>query len=242
MTEPDGRDHQSLREQLGAYALGHLDLPAQQPIRAHLDGCADCRAELAGIASLGPLLAEVDASRLDHQPVPPGELGARIRAAVADERLLRDARRAREERQRTQRRLRSRRLRLAAVAAALIAGASAGALLDRALHPGPAKSPSVPMEPVALRPVGGSEIRIDSANLVAHRWGVELRMTGAGFTAGEVYTAAFRERDGAMVPAGEFIGTGSDEVTCNLQSGVLRDQTVGVVISDDAGDPVARTN
>lgn len=246
MTEPGERRfepaHQTLREQLGSYALGHLDPASAQAVRAHLDGCAECRAEAADLASLRGMLSAVDPSHFGDPPTPPPDLGSRIRAAIADERGQRDARRVEDELERARNGRLRRRLRVAAVAAALVAGASGGALVERLVRADPVRPPSVAMEPVALKPVAHSGVRIDSANLVAHSWGVELRMQGAGFAAGEVYLAAFRARDGRLVPAGEFIGTGAAEVTCNLQSGVLREQTVGVVIMDDAGDPVARTN
>ena len=34
------------RESLGAYALGHLPAEERAGLEAHLDGCAECRAEL----------------------------------------------------------------------------------------------------------------------------------------------------------------------------------------------------
>ncbi|HEX6130274.1 MAG TPA: zf-HC2 domain-containing protein, partial [Actinomycetota bacterium] len=34
------------REQLGAMALGHLSDEEATAVRAHLDGCAECRTEL----------------------------------------------------------------------------------------------------------------------------------------------------------------------------------------------------
>ena len=64
MTGPDDA-HQRLRELLGAHALGHpLDAIDSTALRAHLDGCAACRAELEEIAPLREALADVDAARL----------------------------------------------------------------------------------------------------------------------------------------------------------------------------------
>ena len=42
--------HRELREQLGSYALGHLPDGEALALRAHLDGCAACRADLADLA------------------------------------------------------------------------------------------------------------------------------------------------------------------------------------------------
>ena len=46
------RRRQRLRELLGVHALGHLGPGEDAAVRAHLDGCADCRAELAELAPL----------------------------------------------------------------------------------------------------------------------------------------------------------------------------------------------
>ena len=40
-------EHQELREQLGAYVLGQLDLATRTALETHLADCASCRAEVA---------------------------------------------------------------------------------------------------------------------------------------------------------------------------------------------------
>lgn len=62
MTAPD--EHNRLRELLGAYALGGLPDDAAAGVRAHLDGCPTCRAELAEIAPLADELRTVDLGAL----------------------------------------------------------------------------------------------------------------------------------------------------------------------------------
>ncbi len=80
---------------------------------------------------------------------------------------------------------------------------------------------------------------VASADLVAHTWGVELRMVADGFDRGSTYRAAFRDADsGELSPAGEFIGTGDASMTCNLQSSVLRDDVSEVVVTDASGSPI----
>ena len=123
----------------------------------------------------------------------------------------------------------------------LIGGA--GTLLGRSTAPElralPAPSPSgppLPIEQVALRTAAG--LQADRAAVIAHTWGVEARFEGADFTAGRVYKAAFRAADGRLVPAGEFLGTGAKKLKCNMQSALLRADTTGFVIMDDAGTEV----
>lgn len=128
------------------------------------------------------------------------------------------------------------RVRLTAAAAILlVAGVGAGAGIGRATAP---QVPTVPLEPIALAVAGGESVTIDSANLVNHTWGVELRFSGEGFTEGDTFRASFRTLAGDLVPAGEFRGTGEATMTCNLQSAVLRDQVSEVVVTDESGQAV----
>ena len=50
------------RTALGAYALGDLAASERAGLEAHLDGCAECRAELASLESVAPLLSLADPS------------------------------------------------------------------------------------------------------------------------------------------------------------------------------------
>ena len=78
-----------MREQLGWYALGHGTPQERAAVRAHLDGCAACRAELAELTPLTARLAGVDPDRLDEQPAPPAGLGDAVLARIAAEAPLR---------------------------------------------------------------------------------------------------------------------------------------------------------
>ncbi len=258
-------DHARLREQLGAYALGHLerdDVGATTALRAHLDGCASCRADLVEITPLVRLLGEVEPAAFGSPPFPPPELGSRIRDAVARERAgdgvpaaVGDSGRHpvaggpgpdQVGDQRGRRRAsspRRRRSATAAAAAAVVAAAlGAGAWGGRATAPDPPAAAPVPIQPVALRATDGAMIDVSSAGIVAHTWGVELRMQGSGFARGEVFSAAVRGAAGRMQPAGRFLGTGQQMMTCNLQSAVPADEARAIVIKDDQGRTVLRAS
>lgn len=227
--------HRALREALGSYALGHLPAADAGAVRAHLDGCASCRAELAEIAPFVDDLANVDVTRLSALVTPPPDLGARIVGAVARERVLLQARVARDQRQAGRVRVRSRLLAVAAAVAVLGAGFGAGL----AVRPGPTGSTvAVPLETVAVQSAGGVTVTGGTADVIAHTWGVEAKIVATGLQAGRTYQAAFRSRDGRLLPAGEFLGTGATAVKCNLQAALLRGQATGFVITDAAGATV----
>lgn len=239
----EDRTHARMRELLGSYALGHLEPPDVDRVRAHLDGCVSCRDDLARIAPLAPLLDDIDPDVFASPPTPPPGLGDLIRAAVSAERRDEEesARVAATADALAQRRARRRTAGLVAAAAVLVlaAGVAVGGVVGRTTAPSPA---AVPLEPIVLESVGADgAVRVSDANLIDHTWGVELRMEAAGFADGEVFRAAFRTEDGRMVPAGEFVGTGAARVVCNLQSSVLRDDVVAVVVRAADGSRVLRS-
>src|SRR5262249_41575096 len=83
------------RESLGAYALGHLDADERAGLEAHLEGCSECRAEVASLQGVATLLPHADPERFGPAPQPPQELGERIFASLGKERRQRRTRRRR---------------------------------------------------------------------------------------------------------------------------------------------------
>lgn len=239
MSTFDDAAHRELRELLGSYALGHLAGPEADRVRAHLDGCAACRLELDGLLPVARALGSVDAAAFaDPAPLPP-TLGDDVRRAVSEARSARDADEVGRRREAADLRARRGRVRLATVAATVVValgvGGVVGGVVGRATAPEP---PTVPTEAISMAPSPQRSVSVDSADLVAHTWGVELRIVAAGFAEGETFRAAFRTDDGELVPAGEFIGVGDSPMTCFLQSAALREDVTQVVITDDGGETV----
>ncbi|GIM64008.1 hypothetical protein Pve01_82020 [Planomonospora venezuelensis] len=234
-TFDDDAAHRELRELLGSYALGHLTGPEADRVRAHLDGCAACRLELDGLLPVARALGSVDAAAFaDPAPLPP-TLGDDVRRAVSEARSARDADEVGRRREAADLRARRGRVRLLAVAATVLVALGVGGVVGRATAPEP---PTVPTEAISMAPSPQRSVSVDSADLVAHTWGVELRIVAAGFAEGETFRAAFRTDDGELVPAGEFIGVGDSPMTCFLQSAALREDVTQVVITDDGGETV----
>ncbi|MEU4396797.1 zf-HC2 domain-containing protein [Kribbella sp. NPDC023855] len=82
----NSEEHRRLREQLGAFALDQLTATERTAVQAHLDGCTDCRGELAAIGPLAAPLKLVDPARLDRLPdAPPQWLEQSVLAAIRAE-------------------------------------------------------------------------------------------------------------------------------------------------------------
>ncbi len=215
------QEHRRLRADLGAYVLGQLSVEEAAELERHLDGCAACTAELVELTPVAHALAELRSHpHAEESVVPPPELGDRVVAAVG--------RQARQEGRRTWARAAT----LAGVAAAALVVGVLGARALTGAEQTPA-GPTVPLEAVEVR-VDDPGVRA-SADLVDHTWGVEVKLTATGFDRGSRYRATVLGMDGKRYPAGGFVGTGTREMDCNLNSSVLRDRAAGFEIRDGDG-------
>lgn len=221
MTEPEGTlrgpDHEAVRVLVGPYLLGQLGLEEAALLEAHLDTCASCRADLAELTPVAGALAGVR-GRAPVLAEPPADLLDRVGAAVAAERRGRPGA-----------------WRTVGVAAAAAAVAVAVTLTGVRLT----EPPPVPLEavPVAVDASGVTA----SAGVVPHTWGVEVRLTASGFEAGDRYRVVVLGDDGRTYPAGEFVGTGSRPMVCNLNSSVLRADATGFEVLADDGTVLAQS-
>lgn len=74
---------EEVRISLGVYVLGALDAEEAAEVEAHLETCAECRAELAALSGLPPLLALVSAKDVERAAAPPRAVLDRLVAASA---------------------------------------------------------------------------------------------------------------------------------------------------------------
>lgn len=174
------------RESLGAYALGQLDRDEKASLEAHLEGCAQCRAELALLAPVAQMLPHADPAHFESAPQPPPELGARIAATIAGERQQAERRRRRR------------------VFGGFAFGGAAAALAAAVLAifvlgGGGGGQPEQQVRFAAL-PKG---VTID-ATLEPHAYGTEIRMYVHGIASGTLCTVSLRGPGGVSYPAGTF--------------------------------------
>ncbi len=84
------------RGALGAAALGVIDPVEEIGLRAHLDGCPVCRAELRDLTAVAEALSAASVATIISGPAEPsGSLGSLVLARVAEERKAKHRRRTR---------------------------------------------------------------------------------------------------------------------------------------------------
>jgi len=212
--------HEHPQELIGAFVVGQLDEREAAGLRAHLEGCPVCRADVAELAPVAAVLPLADPALLDSEPAfPPDRLERRILARVRAERRSRQ---------------RGRWLRWSA-AGALAAGLAA--ILWFAVLV-PERAPQVPREAIAFSLV---QAGVDAqATLVAHTWGTEMNLTATGLQHGRRYTVVLVATDGRRVQAGSFIGTAGQPLKCNVNGALLRKDTAEIVVTGPDQRPVLR--
>ena len=199
------------RELLGAYALGHLEGDEQAGLKAHLDGCPQCRAELASLQPVAQMLPHADPARFGPAPQPPPELGQRIAATIA------------AERQRTQTRRRRRVFGGFALGGAAAAIATAVLLLF--ILGGSSEDPTQPVKFTNL-PEGISIY----ATLEPHAYGTEIHMYVHGVPSGTLCRVWLRGPNGTSYPAGTFRYRWGDDSDAVLSSALDMSRTRAVVV------------
>jgi anti-sigma factor RsiW len=180
-----------LRGALGAAALGGGDPADDIALRAHLDGCAACRAELRELTLVARALAAIPLAAVDAAPAEPsGELGSRVLERVARERGTRRSRRVR------------RTFAGAGAFASLAAAVIAAVLVFGSVGDGPAGTR------VVLPGVGGARATATAtAMLRAKPSGTEVEMKVTGLHRGDYYWLWLTDDGGRRLPAGTFQGS-----------------------------------
>ena len=203
-------DCREWRESLGAHALGQLPEQERAGLDAHLEGCSECRAELAELESVARIMPLADPERFAEPAQPPPGLGKRIEATIASERRSSGRRR--------------RRLRLGLALGGAAAAAAAAALAIFVLGGGSSASPEQRVSFIALPP--GMEI---AATLEPRAYGTEVHMYVEGVPSGTLCRVVLRGAGGARLPAGTFrYRYGEDEAV--LSSALDLSRTRAIVV------------
>jgi anti-sigma factor RsiW len=196
------------RESLGAYALGQLPEDERAGLDAHLEGCSECRTELAELESVARVMPLADPERFAEPALPPPGLGERIEATIAGERRASGRRR--------------RRLRLGFALGGVAAAAAVLAIF--VLGGGSSASPEQRVAFSSLPP--GMKI---AATLEPRAYGTEVHMYVEGVRSGTLCRVVLRGPHGARLPAGTFrYRYGEDEAV--LSSALDLSRTTSIVV------------
>jgi hypothetical protein len=199
------------RHLLGGYALGDLGAEERAGLEAHLEGCAECRAEAESLEGVARLLPLADPERFSRPaPLPSPDLGKEIAATIGRERRVT---------------VRRRRWRLGFALGGATA-AVAAALLAIVILPGDDSGQPEQHIEFASLPAG---IKID-ATLEPHAYGTEIRMYVKGVRSGTLCHVYLRGPRGERVPAGTFTYRWGDDSEAVLSSALdlSRTRAIGV--------------
>lgn len=205
-------DCREWREALGAYALGQLQRDERAGLEAHLDGCPQCRAELALLEPVAQMLPHADPARFESAPQPPPELGARIAAVIEGERQQ-----ARKQRRR--------RRTFGGFALGGATAALAAAVLAIFVLGGGGGEPQKHVQFTS----SSGDVKID-ATLEPHAYGTEIRMYVHGVASGTLCRVSLRGSDGVAYPAGTFRYRWGDDSEAVLSSALDLSRTRAVVV------------
>lgn len=202
------------RESLGAYALGQLPEDERAGLEAHLEGCAECRAESESLGSVARLLPLADPEQLGSTPEPPPALAGRVLSKIARER--RDARRRR-------------RLRLGLGLGGAAAAAAAAVLAIFVLSGGGEESPARYVSFESLPP----QMKI-GATLEPRPFGTAVQVYVKGAPSGALCRVFLRARDGTRMSAGSFRYRWGDDSQAVLSSALdlSRTEAIGVRVGN----------
>ena len=200
------------RELLGAYALGRLEGDERNGLEAHLDGCAQCRAELAELEPVAVMLPHADPERFESTPQPPPELGAQIAATIAGERNQTEKRRRRRV--------------LGGFALGGAAAVLAAAVLAIFVLGG--RGGGEPERHVKF--TSATEDVSIYATLEPHAYGTEIRMYVHGVESGTLCRVALRGAGGVSYPAGTFRYRAGDDSEAVLSAALDLSRTRAVVV------------
>ena len=206
------------REQIGAFVLGELEGGELEAMRAHLDGCPVCRAEVSELEPVVAALADADPDRIEEYPRPPGNLEESTFAPISGE-----IRRARD---------RGRRFGWSGLAAAAIFAVAIGLAGFAWLV-----EPAVAMvEPLSFSVAPG--MKKVEGHLIAHASGTEIRLVVfSGARDGQTYRVTLVSKDGKRVNAGTFIGAGDEPVRGTFHAALLRKDAAKLEVGTPGGEP-----
>jgi hypothetical protein len=208
------------RGQLALQAIGRLPENERLALQSHLDGCADCRAELVDLSGIETALRSAEPERVDDVEIVPESLRTAVLGALHTEAV---------------RHKRSTRVRVAAAAAVLVifVGGATAAVTALASSHHNQNGPTF-----ALSGPAGAH---GTVQLTAEPWGTSVELHAVGGTAGQVLTVSMRTADGSWWQAGTYQSDAAHEVDVPMSCAVPARQIDGIRITTASGEEILST-
>jgi anti-sigma factor RsiW len=203
--------------QIALASVGRLPESERLSLESHLDGCEDCRRELAGLAVLEPGLAAADPDRVDQVLQVPESLRSAVLGSLGTE---------------VSRQRRSMQMRFAA-AAAVVLLALGGAAIGIYAVVGSQHSPSA--HTFALTGPDGAQA---TARLTAESWGTSVELKASGERSDQVLTVSMRADDGSWWVAGTYGTADGGAVDVTMSCAVPLAEIDAVRVTNAAGKEV----
>lgn len=200
------------RDDIGGLAIGRPDPGRADALRAHLDGCASCRAEVDDLRPVAEALRSAGSGHLGGPlPEPPPHLGREVLARI-------DAARAGRRRRRVRR--------VVLVAAGAVAAAATAVVT---LVPGGSSAEATTLA------FGPHPSGVDAtARLVEQSWGTQVEFRADGLDPDGWYWLWVTGPDGRRVGAGSFQGSATGEVRVVLGAALPYQSCDRVWVTDGA--------
>lgn len=209
------------RLSLGAYALGSLDDEDDAQVRAHVEDCPDCRAELRDLEGLPALLADLTIEEASGQVQPSPALYESLRARVEAEQQSR-----RPNRQQ---------MVLAAAAGVAVVALGVGVLAWRdSGTDGTTASPN----PTFSSSQGSVHMAVQ---LATRPTGTGLTVRVGGLPANEHCTLIAIDQNGEREVAGSWVATYEGEATVTGWTSISIPDLSQVLVVDEQGNTLVGT-
>jgi anti-sigma factor RsiW len=212
------------RGQIALAAIGRLPESERLSLDSHLEGCPDCRNELADLSGLEPALSAAELDRVDQVVAVPDSLRTAVLGSLDAEVATEVARNRRTSRLRT--------LSIAAALVILAGGGTAIAIgITGSNQPAPAKT-------FALTGPGGATATVQ---LTSESWGTSVHLRASGQTALKDLTVWMREYNGSWWTAGTYNSLAGSVVNVTMSCSVPPAEIDGVRVTNAAGQEVLGT-
>jgi hypothetical protein len=210
------------RGQLALASIGRLPDNERLALQSHLDGCSDCRAEMADLSRIGRALSAAQPEHVNDAEKIPDSLRTAVLGGLHTEVV---------------RHRRSVRLRIATIAAVFVlvvgGGVAAAVTLGGGSHP----TSNTPV--LALSGPGGARGTVD---LIAESWGTSVDLHAVGGVGGQILTVSMRTDDGSWWVSGQYVSVGSNTVDVQMSCPVPVAQIDAVRITSPSGQDIMSTS